>query len=107
MAESPVLDEMPKKCLKFRKKPVVVEAFQMTEEARFDDRDWPEWLKAALGEPFDRIYSFSTATLRIISPEGSTTVSPGDWIIRGIKGELYPCKADIFEATYKPVTDND
>jgi hypothetical protein len=33
--------------------------------------------------------------------------SPGDWIIRGVKGEFYPCKPDIFEATYEPVADGD
>ncbi len=37
--------------------------------------------------------------------EGWHTVCPGDWIITGIKGERYPCKADIFEATYEPVED--
>lgn len=35
--------------------------------------------------------------------EGGHRVCPGDWIIRGVKGELYPCKSDIFEATYEPV----
>lgn len=30
-------------------------------------------------------------------------VSPGDWVIKGVKGEFYPCKPDIFEATYEPV----
>lgn len=37
--------------------------------------------------------------------EGGHTVCPGDWIITGIKGELYPCKPDIFEATYEPVAE--
>lgn len=36
--------------------------------------------------------------------EGDMTASPGDWIIRGVQGEFYPCKPDIFEATYEPVT---
>jgi hypothetical protein len=35
--------------------------------------------------------------------EGEMTVSPGDWIIQGVNGELYPCKPDIFEKTYEPV----
>lgn len=34
--------------------------------------------------------------------EGAMRADPGDWIIRGVKGELYPCKPDIFEATYEP-----
>jgi len=37
--------------------------------------------------------------------EGGHTVCPGDWIITGVKGEMYPCKPDIFEATYEPVTE--
>lgn len=38
------------------------------------------------------------------TPEGLHVVSPGDWIITGIKGEKYPCKPDIFHATYEPLT---
>jgi hypothetical protein len=75
--------------MKYRKKPVVVEAFQMTHEARVDNRDWPEWLNAPLG-----------TTLSIGTLEGEMLVDFGDYIIQGVKGELYPCKPDIFEATY-------
>lgn len=39
--------------------------------------------------------------------EGGHIVCPGDWIITGVKGEHYPCKPDIFEATYEPVGDDD
>ena len=38
----------------------------------------------------------------ITTLEGEMTASPGDWIIKGVKGEFYPCKPDIFEATYEP-----
>jgi hypothetical protein len=41
--------------------------------------------------------------ISIITLEGIMEASPGDWVIRGVKGELYPCKPDIFEATYDPV----
>ncbi len=41
-------------------------------------------------------------TLEIPTLEGTMHASQGDWIIRGVKGELYPCKPDIFEATYEP-----
>lgn len=44
-----------------------------------------------------------THVLRIETLEGPITASPGDWIIRGVAGEFYPCKPDIFEATYEPV----
>lgn len=39
--------------------------------------------------------------------EGTMVASSGDWIIRGVKNELYPCKPDIFAATYEPVADKD
>jgi len=43
--------------------------------------------------------------LKIFTLEGSLTASVGDWIIKGVKGEFYPCKPDIFEATYEEVSD--
>jgi len=49
--------------------------------------------------PSDRDF----ALLAIKAPEGTMIAQPGDWIIRGVKGELYPCKPDIFGATYEPV----
>ena len=58
---------------KFRKRPVVIEAYQTDVELIID------------------------------TPEGSLRASPGDWIITGVKGEKYPCKPDIFEATYEEV----
>lgn len=45
--------------------------------------------------------------LEIVTLEGKHLVSWGDWIIRGVKGELYPCKPDIFAATYEKVTTDD
>lgn len=47
--------------------------------------------------------SISDIHLTIKTLEGVMRADPGDWIIRGIKGEIYPCKPDIFEATYEPV----
>lgn len=98
--------------LKFKKKPIEVEAFQMTQERRMDNQDWPVWLHDAwqkgqgeVGAVFPADYPFSDGTdeLKIHTPEGEMRVSFGDWIIRGVKGELYPCKPDIFEATYEAV----
>ena len=91
--------------LKYRKKPVVIEAFQMTKERRESNVNWPEWLKAAWGKDFEEpgaFYPLSTAFI-IHTLEGPHIVSVGDFIIQGIKGELYPCKPDIFEATYEAV----
>lgn len=96
--------------LKFRKKPVVIEAFQMTEERRSDNRDWPEWLNKAWNEDAGFCGSLfidpddpARERLCIGTLEGPHRVNWNDWIIQGIKGELYPCKPDIFEATYEPV----
>ena len=51
----------------------------------------------------DSVTFSDTQGLFISTLEGEMTVSIGDWIIKGIKGEIYPCKPDIFEATYEPV----
>ena len=97
---------------KFRKKPVVIEAFQMTKERRTSNADWPDWLHAAWQANFaepgavsseDHPNSTGTDRLVIQTLEGQHTVSWDDWIIQGVAGELYPCKPAIFEATYEPV----
>lgn len=96
---------------RFTKKPVTIEAFQMTEARRRDNSEWPEWLNKAWNEPhgepgsvFPRNYPDSDGTdeLAIYTLEGIHLVSFGDWIIQGVQGELYPCKPDIFAATYEP-----
>lgn len=95
--------------MKFRKLPVVIEAFQMTRERRTDNRDWPEWLNCAwnmerdeAGACYPTVPGTGDGELSIRTLEGEHFVSWGDWIIRGVKGELYPCKPDIFAATYEP-----
>ena len=95
---------------KFRKKPVIVEAFQMTEKRRIDNSEWPVWLNQAWQldrETSGSLYPIEQGTgdglLAIGTLEGPHLVRWDDWIIRGIKGELYPCKPDIFEKTYEPV----
>ena len=81
---------------KFRKKPVTIEAIQWTAKNRDEvlalmpAHHW-SW------QPLD-----VTGALRIHTLEGIMTALPGDWIIKGVKGEFYPCKPDIFEATYEP-----
>ena len=82
----------------FRKRPVVVQAIQI-EEGWFDGA--PPDLLALPGVELNmklRIVSISTL-------EGKMVGNIGDWIIRGVVGELYPCKPDIFDATYEPVGD--
>lgn len=97
--------------MKFRKKPVVIDAFQMTEARRMDNSDWPNWLNSAWNKGRDQVGSLQRAdmtadlpdTLEIVTLEGNHKVSWGDYIIRGVQGELYPCKPEIFVATYEPV----
>lgn len=98
--------------MKYRKKPVVIEAFQMTKQRRWDFFEWPEWLSEAwekeertIGSvyPLHHHAGNGNDELYIATLEGTMEVSVGDWIIQGIQGELYPCKPDIFDATYEPV----
>ncbi len=85
--------------MKFRKKPVVIEAFQF-----FDDSTsyslvrWANESQHKLGLEF---VTWENDGLFIPTLEGEMKASVGDYIIRGVKGELYPCKPDIFEATYE------
>lgn len=87
---------------KYRKKPVVVEAFQHdTSKWEGDEtRTWPRWMLSAVAE--NKIVGRGN-DLVIKTLEGDMRANPGDWIIKGVKGEFYPCKPDIFEATYEAV----
>jgi hypothetical protein len=78
---------------KFRKKPVVIEAIQYT------GANFPQIKQFA---PNAEFYQLTNVVL-LGTFEGLMEGKPGDWIIRGVKGEFYPCKSDIFEATYEPV----
>jgi hypothetical protein len=77
---------------KYRKKPVVVEAI------RFNGTNHVEVAQFLAGADFEP----SIGSIDIKTLEGTMRADRGDWIIRGVKGELYPCKPDIFEATYEP-----
>jgi hypothetical protein len=95
--------------MKFRKKPVVIEAFQMTKAHRSDNSDWPNWMHQAWqldretpGSLYPTEEGTAHGTLSIDTLEGQHLVLWDDWIIQGVKGELYPCKSDIFSATYEP-----
>ncbi|MGI9306841.1 MAG: hypothetical protein ACR2P5_05995 [Gammaproteobacteria bacterium] len=105
---------------RFRKKPVEIEAFQMTEERWLGNSEWPNWLNEAWqrergeegslfsgeeGSLFSDAADPARQRLCIGTLEGVHRVAWDDWIIRGVKGELYPCKPDIFEATYDPIAE--
>jgi hypothetical protein len=72
--------------MKYRKKPVVIDAVQW-----FKDGDHP------------MVFTNDDGTHEIWTLEGNMRVTPGDYIITGVKGEHYPCKPDIFEMTYERV----
>jgi hypothetical protein len=78
----------------FRKRPVVIEAVQIT-NATFDaPHPNPEHLVGVLYDPINRCVFIETL-------EGTMRGNLGDWIIRGVADELYPCRADVFAATYE------
>lgn len=88
--------------MKYRKKSVVIEAVQL----RWDT--WDEMCTHAgvgrleNGAPEGRLDG-ETMLLDVPTLNGVVTATQGEWIIRGVKGELYPCASDIFEATYEQV----
>lgn len=81
----------------YRKKPVVIEAVQW----RGDNVD--EVFRIADGSSLHFGHSPGKAQFDIGTLEGMMRANVGDWIIKGVKGELYPCKPDIFAATYELV----
>lgn len=86
--------------MKYRKKPVVIEARQIP--ATFDYDETCEilgWINdnGGVAGPIDE----GPNVVYIATLEGEMEASLGDWIIRGVRGEFYPCKPDIFEATYE------
>ena len=82
--------------VKYRKKPVVVEAIQLTDENLLEVKDWcnGELVPNAETSGYD---------LYISTLEGAMCADINDYIIRGVEGEFYPCKPDIFEKTYEAV----
>jgi hypothetical protein len=109
---------------KFRKKPVMIEAIKWNgydnnigfttglEPLNGERYDFPQWMPPVSNVVTDKKHPAHPAPgqiwrdgndLWIGTLEGCMICSQGDWIIRGVKGELYPCKPDIFEATYERV----
>lgn len=90
----------------YRKKPVVIEAIQFTEDLALrmlvDKEDGPFGLRAS-GNYHPGNRTISRAWIGIKTLEGPMRAEIGDWIIRGVQGELYPCKPDIFAQTYEAV----
>jgi len=84
--------------MKYRKKPVVIDAMQFTEESKDQCLNF---VRCIATTDFD---AKGSPLLRIHTLEGDMTARLGDWIIKGVSGEFYPCKPDIFDKTYEAVT---
>lgn len=96
--------------MKYRKKPVVIEAFQLFIDDFSSEvqRQYPTWFELkqhagdiSLDHDFRGGEEVKTASIQTL--EGIMTANEGDYIIKGIKGEIYPCREDIFLATYEKV----
>lgn len=92
----------------YRKKPVVIDAYQWFEVAPYEEgvqRDVDYFRHPDIpGERSCEVCGKSHHEHGCIDTlEGGHRVCPGDWIITGVKGERYPCKPDIFEMTYDPI----
>ena len=92
--------------MKYRKKPLVVEAFKLNEICIVEE-DW-FWEAVSNNTIITHYYGKfypEPAWCEIKTLEGIMIAEAGDYIIRGVNGEIYPCKADIFEKTYEEVTE--
>jgi hypothetical protein len=103
---------------RYRKKPVVIEARRVPVYDRNASPDITHYLDESIAlaewcggdchmmtendEPAYKGCEFIGPHISIRTLEGTHAAQPGDWIIRGVKGEFYPCKPDIFDATYEP-----
>jgi len=94
--------------VRFRKKPVVVEAFQFSSPE--SARQIVEWSAGAVkmgteirNHSTEHPDGFDYPCLLVATREGTMTASVGDWVVKGIRGEFYPVKPDIFEMTYEAV----
>ena len=84
---------------RFRKRPVEIDAHPLPLGG-----DMPSWLSMAVASGRVRAHGEGA---KIETLEGLLTAAPGDWIIRGVKGELYSCKPDVFALTYEAVDADD
>lgn len=89
--------------MKFRKKPVVIEAFEYDGDLMNSKGKYyvPDWAVSAFKA--GTLAYLTEWDLYVVRPEGNLLISVGDYVIHGVDGEIYPCKPDIFKATYEPV----
>jgi hypothetical protein len=86
--------------MKFRKKPIVIEAVQFTGNNLFECLRFMGTPEPVVDNP--ELHASDAPIIHTL--EGQMSTSPGDWIIKGVKGEFYPCKPDIFAASYEPIS---
>lgn len=89
--------------MKYRKRPVVVDAILVSDAVALATKSWkelPYWL-AVQYEQGNVVFLKNEVSINTL--EGTMKADKDDWIIRGVQGEIYPCKPDIFEATYDRV----
>jgi len=95
--------------MKYRKKPVVVEAFQLTDRWMINNADWPEWLHAACSQrkvlPTRDVYGRDLLKLQRVHGVVEMA-SPGDWLVLERDGEISFWRSDLFEATYEPAVED-
>ena len=94
---------------RYRKLPVEIEAFQMPTVNSEADVSFPAWFEVAKkqGTVFDETDPNNLkAVWYVRTLEGVMKINDGDYVIQGVKGEIYPCKPDIFEATYELIEEN-
>ncbi|MGH3355244.1 MAG: hypothetical protein ACRDOJ_05065 [Nocardioidaceae bacterium] len=101
--------------MKYRKKPVVIEAMRIDAEDDSRSTGVLDPNRRAVAEASGWMLAHDFNVFRVVGDgpfgiaiqtlEGEMTAAPGDWIIRGVQGEFYPCKPDIFEATYERAVD--
>ena len=90
--------------MKYRKKPVVIEAMQFNYPLVSELLAWMGFAAGAI-QQVGGVFELDVLTLEDGADSRAKHVATnGDWIIKGVQGEFYPCKPDIFEATYEPVT---
>lgn len=87
----------------FRKKPVVIEAHQFTTNNEVGS-PLMDWIVNWINQGSEQTKAWHNGTqIMFKTLEGDIRADVGDWIIRGVKGEFYPCKSDIFDASYEVV----
>lgn len=100
---------------KFRKKPVIIEAVQLLKdqaslhkvECFIEGKQIDTGSSSSASDAWDNYWNIviHDGGRKIFTKEGVMLASFGDWVIKGVNGEFYPCKPDIFEKTYEPVED--